>query len=246
MIDLTLPLGFLGIVGGAFDFIFHEQPAVTGGGVMVGGPDYVFHLAWTQLWISLVSLGVALAIALPAGIYFGHRGRGEFFAIGIGNAGRALPELALIAFLAAFIGIGAGNAILALMVLGIPPILTNTFVAIGQVDRNAVDAARGMGMKERQVVLRVELPLAAPTIMTGVRTASVNIFATATIATLIGVSTLGDLILGRNVYGDDGVFAGAMVVAFIALALELILAGLQRALTPKGVRLRRAASRSSA
>jgi osmoprotectant transport system permease protein len=243
---LSLPVGFLDIVSGAFDFIFHERPAVTGGGVMVGGFDYVGHLAWTQLWISLVALTVSLAIALPAGVYLGHRGKGEFLAIGIGNAGRAVPELALVAFLAAFIGIGTENAILALMVLGIPPILTNTFVAMKQVDRDSVEAARGMGMRGWQVALKVELPLAAPTVMGGVRTASINIIATATIASLVGASTLGDLITGRNVYGDDGVFAGAMVVALMALTMELGLAGLQRLLTPRGVKLQRAASRASA
>jgi osmoprotectant transport system permease protein len=241
---VSLPLGFLSIVGGALDFIFHQREALTGGGVMVGGPSFVLHLAWTQLWISMFSLAVSLAVALPIGVYLGHRGKGEFLAVGIGNAGRALPELALIAFFAAYIGLGTRNAVLALMILGIPPILTNTFVATSQVDRATVDAARGMGMREWQVITRVELPLAAPTIMSGVRTATINIVATATIAVLIGVSTLGDLITGRNIYGDEGVFAGSMVVAIMALALELTLAGVQRALTPRGVKLQRAASRA--
>lgn len=243
---ISLPLAFLDIVSGAFDFIFHERPAVTGGDVMVGGLSFVGHLAWTQLWISLVALTISLAIALPTGIYLGHRGKGEFLAVGIGNAGRAVPELAVIAFLAAFVGIGTQNAIIALVVLGIPPILTNTFVAMKQVDRTSVEAARGMGMRERQIALRVELPLAAPTLMGGVRTASINIIATATIASLVGASTLGDLITGRNVYGDDGVFAGAMLVALMALSLELILAGIQRWMTPRGLKLQRAASRASA
>ena len=123
---------------------------------------------------------------------------------------------------------------IALAVLGIPPILTNTFVAIRQVDRAPVDAARGMGMSEVGVVTRVEVPLAVPTIMSGVRTAAINIVATATIAPLAGVLTLGDLILSRNVYGDEGVLAGAIVVALLALAVEFSLAALQRALTPEG------------
>ena len=97
-----------------------------------------------------------------------------------------------------------------------------------------------MGMPERKIATGVELPLAAPTIMTGVRTAAINIIATATIAPLAGVLTLGDFILSRNVYGDEGVLAGAIVVALLALAVELSLAGAQRALTPRGVRLRRA------
>jgi osmoprotectant transport system permease protein len=125
-------------------------------------------------------------------------------------------------------------------VLGIPPILTNSFVAIRQVDRGAVDAARGMGMTETELIRRVELPLGVPTIMGGVRTATINIVATATIAPLAGVLTLGDFILSRNVYGDEGVLAGAICVALMALALELFLAGLQRLMTSPGLRLREA------
>ena len=125
------------------------------------------------------------------------------------------------------------------MVLGIPPILTNTFVAVKQVDRDAVAAARGMGMRETQILTRIELPLAVPTIMSGVRTAAINIVATATIAPLAGVLTLGDFILSRNVYGDQGVLAGAILVALLALIVEFSLAGVQWLLTPKGLALQR-------
>ena len=110
--------------------------------------------------------------------------------------------------------------------LGIPPILTNTFVGIRQVDRDAVEAARGIGMTEAEVIRKVELPLAVPTIMGGVRTGAVNIVATATIAPLAGVLTLGDFIVARNVYGDEGVLAGAILVALLALAVR---AGARRA-----------------
>ena len=141
--------------------------------------------------------------------------------------------------MAAAIGVGLGNLTLALAVLGIPPILTNTYVGISQVDRDAVEAARGMGMSEAGVIRRVELPLAVPTIMGGVRTATINIVATATIAPLVGVLTLGDFIITRNVYGDKGVLAGAILVALMALALELALAGIQWLMTSPGLRLRR-------
>ncbi|HEY8465976.1 MAG TPA: ABC transporter permease subunit, partial [Solirubrobacterales bacterium] len=110
-----------------------------------------------------------------------------------------------------------------------------------QVDRTAVEAARGMGMSELGIVTRVELPLAAPTIMAGVRTAAINVVATATIAPLAGQLSLGDFILSRNVYGDEGVLAGAILVALLALAFELVLAGAQRALTPRGLQLAREA-----
>ena len=199
----------------------------------------MLELLWTQLELSVVALAIALAIALPIGLYLGHRGVGEFSAIAVGNAGRAIPELALIAFMVAFVGIGFVNVTIALMVLGIPPILTNAFVGIRQVDRGAVEAARGIGMTELEIVRKVELPLAVPTIMGGVRTAAINIVATATIAPLAGVLTLGDFILNANVYGDEGVIAGAILVALLALSVELVLAGLQRLLTPRGLGLQR-------
>jgi len=161
-------------------------------------------------------------------------------AIAVGNAGRAVPELALIAYIAAVVGVGLFNLVVALAVLGIPPILTNTFTGISQVDRVSVDAARGMGMTEREIVRKVELPMAVPTIMGGVRTATINIVATATIAPLAGILTLGDFIIARNVYGDAGVLAGAILVALLALSLELLLAGLQYLLTSPGLRQRSA------
>jgi osmoprotectant transport system permease protein len=228
---------------GAIEFIFNQRETAGGvGGEPVGGLEQIGDLLWTHIEVSVLALGASLLIALPVGLYFGHRGTGELLAVAIGNAGRALPELALIAFMAAFIGVGVLNVTIALAVLGIPPILTNAFVGVRQVDRDAVEAARGMGMTEMEVIRRVELPLAVPTIMSGVRTAAINIIATATIAPLAGVLTLGDLILSRNVVGDDGVIAGAIVVALLALTVEFGLAGVQRLLTPKGLRLQRAAA----
>jgi osmoprotectant transport system permease protein len=173
-------------------------------------------------------------------VLLGYRGRGEGLAIAIGNAGRAIPELALIAFLVAFIGVGLLNVTIALAIVGIPPILTNTFVGMHEVDPGSVEAARGMGMKPHEIIAKVQLPLAVPTIMAGVRTSAVNIIATATIGSLAGVNTLGDFILGRNVYGDAGVLAGAILVALLALAAELGLAGVQRLLTPRGLLVARA------
>jgi osmoprotectant transport system permease protein len=231
---------FLDSFSGAIDFIFSQREAATGG-VQVGGLSQVWELTKEHLKLSGLALAAGLAIALPIGLVLGHRGKGELLAVAVGNAGRAIPELALIAFVVAFIGVGLLNVTLALMVLAVPPILTNTFVAVRQVDRNAVEAARGMGMTETEVVLKVELPLAAPTIMTGVRTAAINVIATATIAPLAGVVTLGDLILSRNVYGDEGVLAGAILVALLAVIVELLLAGFQRLVTPRGLKLQRAA-----
>lgn len=224
--------------GGAIDFIFNEQSSNVTGGNKVGGIDQVIELTLAQIEITVLALLLSLLIALPIGLYLGHRGVGELLAIGVGNAGRAVPELALIAFMAAAIGVGLFNLTIALAVLGVPPILTNAFVGIRQVDRASVDAARGIGMTEFEILRRVELPMAIPTLFGGIRGAAIAIVATATIAPLAGVESLGDFILGEGVYGSNGVLAGAIVVALLALTLEFGFAALQRRLTSPGLKLR--------
>ncbi len=223
--------------GGAIEFIFTPQTSNVTGGKTVGGFEQVVELTLTQLEVTVLALALSLILALPVGLYLGHRGTGELLAVGIGNAGRAIPELALIALMATAIGVGLLNLTVALAVLGVPPILTNAYVGVRQVERSTVDAARGMGMTELEVLRKVEVPLAIPTIFTGVRGAMIAIVATATIAPLAGVLTLGDFIINENVYGDNGVLAGAILVALLALVLEFSLAGLQRLLTSKGLRL---------
>jgi osmoprotectant transport system permease protein len=228
---------------GAIEFIFEQRDAgveSSFGTTQVGGLDQVWDLMWRHIEVSALALAASLVLALPIGVALGHRGKGELLAVAVGNAGRAIPELALIAFMAAFLGFGLVNLTFALMVLGIPPILTNAFVGIRQVDQGAVEAARGMGMSALEVVRKVELPLAVPTIMTGVRTAAINIVATATLGPLIGELTLGDFIISRNVYGDEGVLAGAILVALLVIVIELTLAAVQRLLTPRGLTLQRA------
>jgi osmoprotectant transport system permease protein len=236
VIAALLPPALPASIGGAIEFIFEPQPSSVTGGKEVGGLSQTIELTLTQLEVTLLALALSLVVALPIGLYLGHRGTGELFAIAIGNAGRGIPELALIAFMAAAIGVGLLNVTIALAVLGIPPILTNAFVGIHQVDRATVDAARGMGMTELEVLRKVEAPLAVPTLMGGIRGATIAIVATATIAPLAGVLTLGDFIINENVYGEDGVLAGAIMVALLALALEFGLGGLQRLITSKGLR----------
>ena len=238
MIDL--PLAFAGPVGDALELIFNgiESPLARG---EVGGPSEVLEYGLTHIELSAVAMAAGLLFAVPLGVMLGHRGQGELFAVAAGNAGRALPELVLIAIMVAFVGTGFANVAIALTILAIPPILTNTYVGIKQVDRTAVEAARGMGMSEAAIALKVELPLAAPTVMTGIRTSAVNVIATATIAPLGSVDTLGTFILSPNVYGDTaGPLAGAILVALLALTVELGLAGVQRLVTPKGLKLQRA------
>jgi osmoprotectant transport system permease protein len=230
----------LASIEGAVEFIFSPQSSNVTGGKEVGGFDQVVELTVNQIELTLLALALSLLVALPIGLYLGHRGTGELFATVIGNAGRAVPELALIAFMATAIGVGVLNLTLALAVLGVPPILANAFVGISQVDRATVDAARGMGMTELEVLRKVEVPLAIPTLFAGIRSATIAIVATATIAPLAGVLTLGDFIINENVYGENGVLAGAIVVALLALVLEFSLAGLQRLLTSRGLKLRSA------
>jgi osmoprotectant transport system permease protein len=235
---VTIATPLFASFGGAIEFIFTPQTSNVTGGNAVGGIDQVIELILAQLEVTVLALALAILVALPAGLFLGHRGKGELVAVGLGNAGRAIPELGLIALMAAVIGVGLFNLTIALAILGIPPILVNTFVGIREVDRSTVQAARGMGMTELEIVRKVEAPMAVTSIFTGIRTSTIGIVATATIAPLAGVATLGEFILGENVYGPDGVLAGAILVALLALALEFSLAGLQRVLTSKGLKLR--------
>jgi osmoprotectant transport system permease protein len=234
----TLLLPFMpASIGGAIELIFEPQSSNVTGGKKVGGLEQVVELTLNQLEVTLFALALATAIALPIGLYLGHRGSGEVFAVGLGNIGRAVPELALIALMVAVVGVGLLNLTIALTVLGIPPILTNAFVGIRQVDRAPVDAARGIGMTEAEILLKVEMPLAVPTLMAGIRSATIAIVATATIGPIAGVLTLGDFIINNNVYGDNGLLAGGILVALLALTLESLLAWLQRLLTSRGLQL---------
>jgi osmoprotectant transport system permease protein len=189
-----------------------------------------------HLELSFAAMGVAILIAVPLGVWLGHIHRGSFIAINIANIGRALPSLAVIAINIAIIGLGFANVMVALVILAVPIILTNAYVAVDGVDRDAVEAAKGMGMRGRDVLSRIELPLALPLIFAGIRTATVYVIATATLAAIAGGGGLGDIIVNQASYGIEGVIAGAMVVAGLAFAAELGLAGVQRLVTPKGLR----------
>ena len=218
----------------AIDFIFHSRESLTGG-VRIGGSE-IWSLLGKHLELSFAALGLACVIAIPIGLWLGHIRRGQFVAISVSNAGRAVPTLALIAFFIAYFGIGFTNVMLALMLLGIPPVLTNAYVGVSQVEPDAVDAARGMGMTGAQIVQRVELPLALPLIFGGVRTSAVNIIATATIAPLAGVVTLGNPIINAQVYGNAGRLGASIVVAVVAVVADGGFAVVQRLVTPRALR----------
>ena len=219
----------------AISFIFNERESVSGG-IQVGGSE-LLGLTATHVLISVAAVVVAVAISVPIGLWLGHKGKGEFVAISISNIGRAVPTLALLAFFVAFLGVGELNVTVALTLLAIPPILTNTFVGVRQVDRDTVDAARGQGMTEGQIIRKVELPLSLNTIFGGIRISAVNVVATATIAPLASVETLGRPIINSNVYGFSGTLGAAILVSLLALFVGQFLAAVQYAVTPKGLRV---------
>jgi len=187
--------------------------------------------------LAALAMGIALLLALPTGVWLGHRHAGSFLAINISNALRALPSLALIAISLAFFGLSIINIQVALIVLALPPILTNAYTAVDGVDPDAVDAARGMGMRERQVLTQVELPLAWPLIFAGIRTASVYVIATTPLAALAGGGGIGDIIVNQPTYKLVGVIAATLVVVAMAFAVDGLLGLVQKAVTPRGMTL---------
>jgi len=233
-------IAFLDQFSDAVRFIFEGE--TTREGADVGGSQFL-DLLGAHLALSSVSMALACAIAIPIGLWLGHQRRWQFLAISVSNVGRAVPSLALIAFFVAYLGTGFLNVTLALVLLALPPILTNTYVGVTQVDADTVDAARGMGMGEGEIVRKVELPLALPLIFGGIRISAVNVIATATIAPLAGINTLGDPIINVSGYGDTGRLAAAILVAALAVLTEFLLGVAQRAATPEGIRLDSRASR---
>ena len=186
-----------------------------------------------HLELSGASLGIALLLALPIGLWLGHLHRGLFLAAGVSNVGRALPSLVLIAFGLTIFGVGFWNNTAALVVLAIPPILTNAFFAIDQCDRDVVDAARGMGMTGSQVLFSVELPLGLPFVLAGIRIAAIFVIATATIAAVAGGGGLGQIIVNQASYGLSGVVAASLCVSALAFLAALILSLIGNAASPR-------------
>ncbi|MDO9354391.1 MAG: ABC transporter permease [Solirubrobacteraceae bacterium] len=234
MSHFALPLPSGTLIVDALDFIVHGRLSTDG--TPIGGPGQLWEFGRVHLELAFGALLVASLIAVPLGLVLGHYRKGEVVAIAASNVGRAVPSLALIALFVAFLGTGFLNVGLALVLLAIPPILTGTYVGVAAVDREIVDAARGQGLTEFQIVRQVELPLALASVFGGLRTSAVNVVATATIAPLAGVLTLGDLIISSSVYGDAGRLGGSIVVALLAVLTELGFAAAQRAATPKGLR----------
>ena len=193
--------------------------------------------------ISAAAVALAAAVAVPVGLFVGHTRRWQFLSSSIANLGRAIPSFAIlsIAFLiflavAPSLAFGFGPTVVALFLLAVPPILTNTYVGVQTVDTDTIEAARGMGMSEREVLFRLETPLAAPLIMAGVRTSAVTAVATATLSALIGGGGLGRYIVdGFHTSDTVKIVAGAILVSVVAIATELGFAAVERAVTPRTV-----------
>lgn len=207
---------------------------LTTGSDWAGG-DGITHRLGEHLYLTVVCLAISCAIALPVALVLGHLGRGGALAINISNVGRAVPTFAvLVLLLLSPLGEdGQWPTIIALVLFAIPPLLTNAYVGMREVDRDVVESARGMGMTGRQLLLRVELPLAFPLIMTGIRTAAVQVVATATLAALPGGGGLGRLITaGFARQRTYQVVGGALLVALLALLVEAVFMVLQRYADP--------------
>jgi osmoprotectant transport system permease protein len=196
-------------------------------------------LAAQHLKIAGLAMLIGLVVAVPPAVWLGHRGRGGGFLLGLSNISRAVPTLAVLTIFAVTpIGFTIWAPVIALALFAVPPILANTYVGFREVDPDVVEAARAMGMDGREVVLRAELPLALPLVMTGIRTAAVQVVATATLASLLGNPTLGTIIrsgFGRQDYGI--VVAGALLVAALAVGTDAVLGALSWAVTPGQRRL---------
>jgi osmoprotectant transport system permease protein len=197
-----------------------------------------------HLGYSGLSLLVAAAIAIPVGVLIGHTGRGSYLVVNLANVWRAIPTLGFLILMVVSIGFSILTWLVPLVVLAIPPILANTYEGVAGVDAELKDAALGMGMTQWQVVHKVELPMATPLIILGLRTAAIFVIATATIAAEIALGGLGRYIidgLASNNYAE--VAGGAVVIVVLALGVQLLFVGVRRLIVPAGLRKQARASR---
>lgn len=208
------------------------------------GPDGFPQRILEHLGYSAVSVVIAMIIAIPIGLLIGHTGRGALLAISLGNAGRALPSLGVVILAIAVSSVGLGPVIAALVVLAVPPLLTATYAGLRAVDPAVVDAARGIGLRESQIVARVEVPIALPVILGGVRSAVLQVVSTATLAAYVGQGGLGRYLFDGLALRDyPRIVAGAVVLAVLAVIVDLLLALVQRLTVSPGVDGRAARAR---
>jgi osmoprotectant transport system permease protein len=225
----------MGTIERAIRFLLHANNWQGSGGIA--------HRLAEHAGMSLLATVIGTLIALPVGLYIGHAKRAQFLAVSVGNMGRALPSFGVLALVFPFTlrysvlqfgGLGFSATLIALVLLAIPPILTNTYIAVDGVDPDVIEAARGVGMNEAELLRKVELPLAAPLILVGIRTGAVAVVATATLAALVAWGGLGRFIVDGFATSDDAqIVAGAILVALLAIVTELVFALIERWIKPK-------------
>lgn len=202
------------------------------------GSGGVVEQALLHLYYCVLSVAVASLVAIPAGVYIGHTGRGAVLVVGLGNAMRALPTLGLVTLLVLGFGIGVTPVLAGLVILAIPAVLSGAYAGVRNAPADAVDSAKGMGMTPRQVLWQVELPTALPLVLGGVRSAMLQVVATAAVAAYVGLGGLGRILLdGLKVSDYAQMASAAIVIAVLAVLLDLALAGLARLLVPRGLQL---------
>jgi osmoprotectant transport system permease protein len=205
--------------------------------LVVARPGEFLDALLTHIELSAAALAIAIALAVPAGLWLSRRAGATLLAVNGANVAKTVPSLAVLALMLPILGTGFLPAMVALILLALPPILINTITAIVRVDDEVVGAARAMGMTRRQTVRRIELPLAVPVVFAGIRTAAVEVVASATLASFIGGGGLGDFITAGIALSDmPELLVGALPVALLTVATELGFATLQRGLTPRGLR----------
>ncbi len=225
-------------IRGAFEFLTTADNWTGQRGILARG--------WAHVWISFVAVSISAVAAIPAAVWLAHKRRAPNLSVAMVNLGRALPSFAIIALVFPFsirygFGLGFWPTCVALVALGIPPMFTNAYAGVMETQHGLVEAASGIGMTGPQVLRKVELPAAVPLLMTGIRISGVQIVATATLGALVGYECLGTYIvagLARGAAGRPQVLAGAILVAALALVIDLILDRSERALTPWHRRLR--------
>lgn len=201
------------------------------------GSDGIPHRLLEHLGYSGLALAIAALIALPLGALVGHTGRGGFIVVSVANIARAVPTLGLLLLVVTITSIGLTPVIVPLIALAVPPILVNTYEGIRSVDADIKDAAKGMGMKGLGVLLKAEMPVATPLILLGLRTAAIQVVATATIAAEAGIGGLGRFIIDGLARKDySSVVGGSVLVVLLAVAVQLAFAGIRRAMVSPGLR----------
>jgi osmoprotectant transport system permease protein len=200
------------------------------------GPDGIPVRTLQHIWYSVLATTIAAAIALPIGVFIGHTGRGAVVAVNLTNLGRAIPSLGIIILMFTIFGFGIVPVLVTLFALAIPPIVTNSYIGVRSVDPDVRQAAEGMGMRGRQVLWQVELPMAMPLIMAGIRTSAVQVVATATLAAFVGLGGLGRYLIDGLAQRDLAeVVGGAILVAVLSLLTELVLGRVQTLVVSKGL-----------